>query len=50
MDQINSSDVNAGVANVVSTGNYEYIVREAVGVFSTREALERGRRTGSLRL
>ena len=41
MDQINSSDVNTEVANVVSTGNYGYVVREAVGVFSTREALER---------
>jgi hypothetical protein len=41
MNQINSSDVNTGVANVVSTGNYGYLVHEAVGVFSTREALER---------
>ena len=40
MDQINSGDVNE-VEDAVSTGNYGYVVREAVGVFSTREALER---------
>lgn len=43
MDQINSSDVNTAFrdASGVSTGNYKYIVREAVGVFSSPEALER---------
>jgi hypothetical protein len=37
MDQSNSSDT----ANDTSTGNYRYVIREAVGLFSTPEALER---------
>ena len=43
MDPSNSSDVNTAFrdANSLSTGNYGYGVREAVGVFSVPEALER---------
>ncbi|HUN95548.1 MAG TPA: hypothetical protein VMU69_04825 [Bradyrhizobium sp.] len=43
MDPINFNDIDAafGDANSPSTGNYGYIVREAVGVFSIPEALER---------
>jgi hypothetical protein len=43
MDPSNSSDVNTAFpdANRLSTGNYGYSVREAVGVFSDPEALER---------
>jgi hypothetical protein len=43
MDPSNSSDVNTAFrdANSLSTGNYGYNVREAIGVFSVPEALER---------
>jgi hypothetical protein len=43
MDPSNSSDVTTAFcdANSRSTGNYGYSVREAVGVFSSPEALER---------
>ena len=43
MELINSSDVDTAFrdTNSSSNGNYRYIVREAVGVFSEPEALER---------
>jgi hypothetical protein len=43
MDPSNSSDVDIAFRDVNgrSTGNYSYSVREAVGVFSVSEALER---------